>query len=142
MLWLQMTGGEPLIDNGFRNSYALAWDLGMMIQISSNGSRLSDPRVLELLTTRRSYRITLPVYGATEESYDTTTKRRGAFVRFLKGLQAGTEAGLPLELNQAQPLRRRARGRLEELVPRAVCLPPRHRGMPQRPAVAAPWTRA
>lgn len=99
VLWLQMTGGEPLIDKGFPDSYALAWDLGMMIQISSNGSRLSDPRVLELLTTRRPYRITVSVYGATEASYDATTQRRGSFAKFIKGLEAAIEAGLPVKLN-------------------------------------------
>ena len=44
VLWLQLTGGEPLIDPLFAETHAAAWDLGMMIQISSNGSRLDRPR--------------------------------------------------------------------------------------------------
>jgi MoaA/NifB/PqqE/SkfB family radical SAM enzyme len=40
VVWLQMTGGEPLIDRLFAQSYACAWDLGMMISISTNVSRL------------------------------------------------------------------------------------------------------
>jgi hypothetical protein len=50
VLWLQLTGGEPLIDPLFAETYARAYDMGMMIQISSNGSRLDQPRTLELLT--------------------------------------------------------------------------------------------
>ncbi|XVQ10674.1 radical SAM protein [Spirillospora sp. CA-255316] len=99
VLWLQLTGGEPMIDRLFRETYALAHDLGMMLSILSNGSRLSNPKVLELLTVRCPYRITLSVYGATAESYDGLTRRKGAFRLFEKGLHAGHEAGLPIALS-------------------------------------------
>ncbi|HEX3788605.1 MAG TPA: radical SAM protein [Pseudonocardiaceae bacterium] len=99
VLWLQLTGGEPLIDKLFPQVYSLAWDLGMMIGISSNGSRLSNPAILELLTTRRPYRLTLSMYGATESSYDGLTQRRGSFRKFERGLAAATEAKLPVKLN-------------------------------------------
>jgi len=99
VLWLQLTGGEPLIDRLFPQVYTLAWDLGMMIGISSNGSRLNNPEILELLTTRRPYRLTLSVFGATEDSYDGLTRRRGSFRKFQRGLAAAIEAGLPIKLN-------------------------------------------
>ncbi|MEV0068859.1 MULTISPECIES: radical SAM protein [unclassified Amycolatopsis] len=99
VLWLQLTGGEPLIDRLFSETYELAWDLGMMIGISSNGSRLHNPDILNLLTTRRPYRLTISVYGATEASYDGLTRRRGSFRKFQSGLAAAVEAGLPLKLN-------------------------------------------
>jgi len=99
VLWLQLTGGEPMIDRLFSQVYARAHELGMMLTILSNGSRLSHPKVLELLTERRPHRITLSVYGATEESYDGLTRRKGAFRLFEKGLHAGHEAGLPLALS-------------------------------------------
>jgi MoaA/NifB/PqqE/SkfB family radical SAM enzyme len=99
VLWLQLTGGEPLIDPLFAETHTAAWDMGMMIQISSNGSRLDQPRTLELLTKRRPYRLTLSLYGATEESYDGMTRRRGSFRRFMRGLAAAHEAGLPMRIN-------------------------------------------
>jgi len=99
VLWLQLTGGEPLIDKLFPETYALAYELGMMLSISSNGSRLANPRILELLVSRRPYRLTLSVYGATAASYDGLTRRPGSFVKFTKGLAAAHEAGLPLRLN-------------------------------------------
>jgi MoaA/NifB/PqqE/SkfB family radical SAM enzyme len=99
VLWLQLTGGEPLIDPLFAETHARAWDMGMMIQISSNGSRLDQPRTLEILTRRRPYRLTLSLYGATEESYDGMTRRRGAFKRFMRGLAAAHEAGLAMRIN-------------------------------------------
>ena len=99
VLWLQLTGGEPLIDPLFAETHAAAYDMGMMIQISSNGSRLDNPKTLELLTTRRPYRLTLSLYGATEESYDAMTRRRGSFRRFMRGLAAAHEAGLKMRIN-------------------------------------------
>jgi molybdenum cofactor biosynthesis enzyme MoaA len=99
VLWLQLTGGEPLIDPLFPETHAKAWDMGMMIQISSNGSRLDQPRTLEVLTARRPYRLSLSIYGATEESYDGMTRRRGSFKRFMRGLAAAHEAGLPMRIN-------------------------------------------
>ncbi len=76
VLWLQLTGGEPLIDKLFAEVYELAFELGMMVSISSNGSRLSNARILDLLTTRRPYRLTLSVYGATPDGYDRLARRR------------------------------------------------------------------
>lgn len=99
VLWLQLTGGEPLVDALFAETLAYACGLGMMIQVSSNGSRLHQHRVIELLTTYRPYRLTLSLYGATEESYDAMTRSRGAFKRFMRGLQAAHDAGLAMRIN-------------------------------------------
>lgn len=98
-LWLQLTGGEPLIDRDFPATYEYANELGMMLSVSSNGSQLSKPRIQELFTAHRPYQLTLSVYGATAESYDGMTRNRGAFRRFLKGLAASKESGLSVKLN-------------------------------------------
>ncbi len=99
VLWLQIIGGEPMIDKLFAATYSLAHELGMMIEILTNGSRLSNPLMLDLLTSRRPHRITLSVYSATEESYDGLTQRRGAYNTFTRGLDTAHEAGLPLDLS-------------------------------------------
>ena len=99
VLWLQLTGGEPMIDKLFTDTYTKAYELGMMISVSTNGSRLWHPRMLELLTTYPPYRLTVSVYGATADSYDALTRRRGSFKAFHRGLTAACEAGLPINLN-------------------------------------------
>jgi uncharacterized Fe-S cluster-containing radical SAM superfamily protein len=99
VLWLQLTGGEPMIDKLFPDVYRLACELGMVPSILTNGSRLWNPAILDLLTSRRPHRITISVYGATAESYDGLTRRRGSFKLFWKGLHAAHEAGLPLALS-------------------------------------------
>lgn len=99
VLWLQITGGEPLIDPHFADVYRLAQSLGMIVEILSNGSRLSSPKILDVLTMHRPYRISLSVYGATAETYDGLTRRRGSFRRFERGLTAALEAELPVDLS-------------------------------------------
>lgn len=99
VVYLQLTGGEPLIDRLFGETYELAWRLGMMLHVSTNGSRLHNPRILELLTTYPPYRITVSAYGATEASYDALVRRPGAFRLFSRGMAAALQAGLPLRLN-------------------------------------------
>jgi MoaA/NifB/PqqE/SkfB family radical SAM enzyme len=96
---LQITGGEPLIDRQFPASYARANELGMMVAISSNGSQLSKPRILDCFDAHPPYRLTLSVYGATRDSYEGLTRSRGAFNRFVRGLAAAREAKLPVRLN-------------------------------------------
>jgi MoaA/NifB/PqqE/SkfB family radical SAM enzyme len=99
VLWLQLTGGEPMIDNLFPDVYGLAFELGMMLSISTNGSRLWNPKILDLLRSCPPYRLTVSVYGATAESYDSLTRRRGSFAAFSRGLTAAHAARLPIKLS-------------------------------------------
>jgi uncharacterized Fe-S cluster-containing radical SAM superfamily protein len=99
VLWLQLTGGEPTVDKLFTETYTRAFGLGMMMEILTNGSRLSSPAILELLTSRPPHRVTVSVYGATEASYDGLTQRRGSYKSFMRGLNAAHEAGIRLDLS-------------------------------------------
>ncbi|MCM1950385.1 radical SAM protein [Streptomyces sp. G2] len=99
VLWLQITGGEALIDRKFGAAYVYAHQLGMMVQVSTNGSSLRKPQIRALFARHRPYRLTVSVYGATAATYDKVTKNRGAFDRWIKGLDAAREDGLPVRLN-------------------------------------------
>lgn len=99
VIWLQLTGGEPTIDRLFGETYYLAYELGMMISILSNGSKLHDPKILNLLTELRPHDITISVYGATEDSYDSLTRRPGSYRKFRKGVKAAIDAGLSLKFS-------------------------------------------
>ncbi|WP_328499665.1 radical SAM protein [Streptomyces sp. NBC_00457] len=99
VIWLQITGGEPLIDPDFPESYRLAYELGMQLEVLSNGSRLHKDHVLNLLCTYPPAKLTLSVYGATATTYDAVTRRRGAFGRFRAGLHKAVDAGLNIDLS-------------------------------------------
>lgn len=99
VLWLQITGGEALIDPQFAAAYEYVHGLGMMVQISTNGSQLHKPRMQELFARLRPYRLTVSLYGATAATYDAVTRNRGAHDRLLRGLDASRDAGLPVRMN-------------------------------------------
>jgi organic radical activating enzyme len=99
VLWLQLTGGEPMVDRLFGAVYAKAHELGMMIEILTNGSRLADRRILGLLTARKPSRVIVSVYGATQETYDGLTRRKGAFKNLIRALNSANDAGIRLELS-------------------------------------------
>ncbi|MBO4259654.1 radical SAM protein [Streptomyces griseorubiginosus] len=99
VIWLQITGGEPLIDPDFPEAYRLAHQLGMQVEVLSNGSRLRKPHILNLLRTYPPTKLTLSVYGATADTYDMVTRSRGGFDRFREGLDMARDAGLNIELS-------------------------------------------
>nr|WP_246421947.1 radical SAM protein [Nocardiopsis mwathae] len=99
VVWLQLTGGEPTIDPHFLAVYQRASELGMMLEILTNGSRLHYRPILEALIAQRPHRITVSLYGATETSFDELTQRRGAWNSFIRGLDAAQEASLPIDVS-------------------------------------------
>jgi MoaA/NifB/PqqE/SkfB family radical SAM enzyme len=99
VLYLQITGGEPTIDPDFADAYNYAAELGMVLHISSNGSQLHRNHILEAFARNPPWRITVSIYGASEDAYDKLVRRRGAWRLFMRGMAAGLEAGLPLRLN-------------------------------------------
>lgn len=99
VVWLQITGGEPTIDKHFQEAYRYAYSLGMMLTVSTNASRLWEKSLLAMFEECPAYRLVVSVYGATEESFDKLTQRRGAWKTFKRGLDAAREARLPVRLN-------------------------------------------
>lgn len=98
VLWLQFTGGEPTIDKDFAHCYEYAYGLGMLIEILTNGSRLHRPEIVDLLSSLRPHKVTVSLYGASADSFDALTRKRGAFKLLMRGLQAVKEAGVAVEL--------------------------------------------
>lgn len=99
VLFLQVTGGEPTIDKDFMRSYRHAFELGMMITVSTNGSLLWRRNLLDLFRECPPYRVTVSMYGATKASYDELTQRQGAWDQFVQGMNAARHARLPLRMS-------------------------------------------
>ncbi|MFJ4469639.1 radical SAM protein [Streptomyces sp. NPDC089424] len=99
VLFLQMTGGEPTIDRDFLRAYRHAWQLGMMITVSTNASLLWRENLLRTFKECPPYRVTVSMYGATKASYDELTQRAGAWDQFVQGMNAARHARLPLRMS-------------------------------------------
>ncbi|MFJ5265908.1 radical SAM protein [Streptomyces sp. NPDC088387] len=99
VLFLQVTGGEPTIDKDFLKAYRYAWDLGMMITVSTNGSLLWKENILRTFREYPPYRVTVSMYGAKKAGYDELTQREGAWDMFVQGMNAARHARLPLRMS-------------------------------------------
>ncbi|MDN3029392.1 radical SAM protein [Streptomyces sp. S.PB5] len=99
VLWLQITGGAPTVDPDFAGTYRYAYRQGMMLTVSTNASRLWKPGLLRLFCDLPPYRVVVSMYGASEESFDELTQRKGAWKNFQKGMAAARNAGLPLRVS-------------------------------------------
>ena len=68
MLYLLLTGGEPLLWPDFWPLYEQLHDMGFVISINTNGS-LIDQAAVERLTKRPPMRMNITMYGASDETY-------------------------------------------------------------------------
>ena len=98
-LWLQLTGGEPLVVKDFQEIYSFAYSLGFLITLSTNGSLISEPDVIETLSRLPPFRITISLYGATAAIYEGMTSSPGSFSKLLTGLQLIKEKRINARIN-------------------------------------------
>ena len=98
-LWLQITGGEPLLDKDFVEIYSFTHSLGLLITLSTNGSLLTNGQIANVLKTHPPYRLTISVYGATADSYELLTRTSGSFQKFMDGINWAGKTGIRTRLN-------------------------------------------
>jgi MoaA/NifB/PqqE/SkfB family radical SAM enzyme len=146
VLWLQLTGGEPTIDRDFLTSYAYAYERGMLLEILTNGSRLHREDVLDTLARMPPHKVTVSLYGASDEAADSLTRTQGSFRLVMKGLEAALSAGIPVELtliitqhnaHEADAMRRIAREYADRFSEYAS-ISPTYDGQPDPLAVQSP----
>ncbi|MFJ8231588.1 radical SAM protein [Streptomyces sp. NPDC094448] len=97
-LWLQFTGGEPTIDRDFHRAWAYASRLGLLLDLLTNGSRLHDPRIIDLLCSHPPQKVVVSLYGASKESAGAVTRTPRAFDLVMRGLSAVRNAGIAVEI--------------------------------------------
>lgn len=77
-LFVTLTGGDPLLHPEFFEIAAAARRLGMALRVFTNGSAIND-RAAGRLAGLRCLSVELSMHGATDESHDEVTRRRGSF---------------------------------------------------------------
>lgn len=85
ILFLYFTGGEVFIRPDFLEIYAYAKSLGFIVDILSNGT-LIDNKVVEYLRRDPPARLSLSMYGFTEETYDKITQTKGSHKKFMEAI--------------------------------------------------------
>lgn len=97
MLFLLLTGGEPLIRKDFKEIYHELKSLGLMVSINSNAS-LVDDEMVEFLKNDPPSRMNITLYGGCNETYERLC---GApmYSRVTENIIKLNNAGIPIKLN-------------------------------------------
>lgn len=98
VLWLQFSGGEPLLSKSFDAAYRRAWQSGMIVSIQTNGVLLGEDRYVKLFGKYRPANISVSLYGATQKTYESVTRCKGAWSRFVSSMETALAHHLPINM--------------------------------------------
>ena len=97
MIFLLLTGGEPLLRSDFREIYTGLKKLGLLISLNTNGFLL-DEEMVEFLKKDPPLRINISLYGGNNGDYQSLCGVP-AFERVTENIKRAKRAGLQLRLN-------------------------------------------
>ena len=97
LLWLHLTGGEPLMRPDFEDIYLYAKSKGLILVLFTNGTRIT-PRLADLLREYPPIAAEITLYGATRETHERVTGVSGSFERCLRGIDLLLDQGVRLKL--------------------------------------------
>lgn len=105
-LWCLVSGGEPLLRKDFTEIYMLLKRKGLLVSVFTNAC-LVTPEHVALFKKYPPRDIEVTVYGATEETYERVTRKKGSYAAFRRGLDLLLEGGVKVRL-KAMALRSNA----------------------------------
>lgn len=97
VLWLTLTGGEPLLRPDFCEIYEHAHARGLVMTVYTNATLITE-RHIELWTRRPPRALEITQYGFTPETYDQVTDAGAQYERFRRGLDRVRAAGVAVTL--------------------------------------------
>lgn len=97
LVFLLLTGGEPLVRRDFKYLYTELQKMGLLVSINTNASLISG-EYLEFFKKNPPSRLNISLYGASDETYEALCGNRqfGSVVNNIKALK---EAGIAVKLN-------------------------------------------
>ncbi|MFZ5800316.1 MAG: radical SAM protein [Candidatus Omnitrophota bacterium] len=95
VLFLTLSGGEPLLRKDFLEIYAFAKRLGFIITLFSNGQGFTENIIRHLEKSPPSH-IEITLNGITKATYEAVTGMEGSFPRVMENIKKLAERKLPL----------------------------------------------
>ena len=97
VLFLLITGGEPLVHPDFKEIYLGLRELGMILTVNTNGT-LIDQGWADFFGQYPPRRINITLYGADEETYGRLCHYPGGFHRTLEAVRLLKQQGVEVKL--------------------------------------------
>jgi MoaA/NifB/PqqE/SkfB family radical SAM enzyme len=96
-LWIEITGGEPLLRKDFLELYGYLKKKGFLIILYTNGSLLTH-KIVDYFCKYPPYVIQISVYGKTKETYNGVTRTENFFDKCWQGINLIIQHKLPLRI--------------------------------------------
>lgn len=98
VLFLLLTGGEPLMFPDFKKLYLELKRLGMILTINTNGTLL-DEEWADFFGSNKPRRINITLYGADDRAYKTLCHYPGGFDKAMRGIRLLKDRGVDVKIN-------------------------------------------
>lgn len=97
-LFVLLTGGEPLLYEGFKEIYLKLHQMGMIITINTNGT-LIDEEMADFFQKYMPRRINITLYGTSDETYNKICHNSKGFTQTMSAIQLLKARGIQVKLN-------------------------------------------
>lgn len=98
MIYLLLTGGEPMLRPDFCEIYEAMIRMGVIMSVNTNGTMIS-PRIVSLFSKHPPEKVSISLYGASPETYAAHCGSGAAFDEAMQGIMALKKAGVYVNLN-------------------------------------------
>ncbi len=96
-LWCLITGGEPLLRDDFFDLFLSLKKMGLLVSVFTNATLITKEHV-RFFKQYPPRDIEITVYGVTQQTYETITRKPGSFAAFMQGLSLLFDAGVKVKL--------------------------------------------
>lgn len=98
VLFLLLTGGEPLLFPDFRKLYTELKKMGIILTLNSNGTML-DEDWADFFAAHKPRRINITLYGATDDAYEKLCHYPGGFSKTIQAIRLLRERNVDVKIN-------------------------------------------
>ncbi|MFC1674564.1 radical SAM/SPASM domain-containing protein [Candidatus Omnitrophota bacterium] len=97
VIWLCLTGGDPLARADFLEIYSYAKQKGFIVSVFTSGYLL-DKKIVKFLKSKPPFVIELTLNAVTEQLYEKISGVKGSFLRLMKGINLLIKERIPLKI--------------------------------------------
>lgn len=98
VLFLLLTGGEPLLFPDFQKLYTALKGMGFVLTVNTNGT-LIDESWADFFARHKPRRVNITLYGSSEETYEKLCRCPGGYDKAVKAVRLLKERGVDVKIN-------------------------------------------
>ena len=98
VLYILLTGGEPLLYPEFKELYLALRKMGMIVSVNTNGTLIDDEWV-DFFVNNKPRKLNVTIYGGSEDTYEKLCHYRGGYAKTINAIQRLIENDVHVKIN-------------------------------------------